>query len=138
MGLREGSGILWIASMHRFRVTRGAKWALSRGRRDSLHSVARRRRRRRRRRRAEGTSGGAVGGSDKTGDMGAGGRHLHCELLQYEGRVETSPQSGSCLKQCCTSSKALRAAKIASFSLQPTDPSTGTGVDCHHHHHNQS
>ena len=32
---------MWIASMHRFRVTRGAKWALSRGRRDSLHSVAR-------------------------------------------------------------------------------------------------
>ena len=31
MGLREGSGMLCIASMHRFRVTRGAKWALSRG-----------------------------------------------------------------------------------------------------------
>ena len=51
------------------------------GRRDSLHSVARRRRRRRK---ARGREGGAVGGSDKTGDMGPGGRHLHCELLAMQ------------------------------------------------------
>ena len=98
-----------------------------------LHSVARRRRRRR----AEGTWGGCgwVGQ-----DRRHGGRRPTSQLwdLQYTAsRVETSPQSGSCLKQCCSSSKAVRAAKIASFSLQPAVFPPHLALPLRLHHHNQ-
>ena len=81
MGLREGSGMLCIASMHRFRVTRGAKWALSRGADETVCILLQGDEEE-----EEGLRGreGAVGGSDKTGDMGAGGRHLHCNRTTAE------------------------------------------------------
>ena len=76
--------------MHRFRVTRRAKWAEQRQTRQLCILLLQGDKK------EEGLRGGegAVGGSDKTGDMGAGGRHLN---LQYTAasRVETSPQSGS-------------------------------------------
>ena len=71
MGLVDASGMLCIASMHRFRVTRLRPSRAPRWRLDTrLHSVARRRGRRR-------TWGGVVGGwagQDRRHEPG--GRHL--------------------------------------------------------------
>ena len=129
MGLREGSGMLCIASMHRFRVTRGAKWALSRGADETVCILLQGDEE------EEERLGDVRGGCGWVGQDRRHGARRPTSPLWAAARVETSPQSGSCLKQCCTSSKALRAAKIASFSLQPTDPTVSSplfsaGTDC--------